>query len=105
MTASTIGVQRLPMVRDAKGFKLALIEAKHELALQIARPTMPAIRVAATPAPDAGGPVRAAPDPARRRWRRQTWSRALRLLADQREAGEIDDAGFDERRRDLLGRI
>jgi hypothetical protein len=30
---------------------------------------------------------------------------ALRLLADQRDAGEIDGAGFDERRRDLLGRI
>ena len=64
VTASTIGVQRLPMVRDAKGFKLALIEAKHELALQIARPTMPAIRMAGTPAPDAGGPAPDAGGPA-----------------------------------------
>lgn len=103
VTASTIGVQRLPMVRDAKGFKLALIEAKHELALQIARPTMPAIRMAGTLPPDAGDP---APAPiALPPMAPADVVAALRLLADQRDAGEIDEAGFDERRRDLLGRI
>ena len=44
-TASGMGVDRLRMVRDAKAVKKALIEAKHELELQHARPTMPPIRV------------------------------------------------------------
>jgi hypothetical protein len=110
VTASTIGVQRLPMVRDAKGFKLALIEAKHELALQIARPTMPAIRMAGSPAPDAGGSASDAGGPASAPVPLPPMApadvvAALRLLADQRDAGEIDDAAFDERRRDLLDRI
>jgi hypothetical protein len=110
VTASTIGVQRLPMVRDAKGFKLALIEAKHELALQIARPTMPAIRMAGSPAPDAGGSASDAGGPASAPVPLPPMApadvvAALRLLADQRDAGEIDDAAFDERRRHLLDRI
>jgi uncharacterized membrane protein YdbT with pleckstrin-like domain len=101
VTASSIGVQRLPMVRDAKGFKLALIEAKHELALQIARPTMPAIRVAPTlaagaqPAHSGSTPPMAPAEVVAE----------LRRLADERQAGEIDEATFEQRRRDLLGRI
>jgi hypothetical protein len=103
VTTATIGAQRLPMVRDAKAFKVALIEAKHELALQIARPTMPAIRMPATVAPDAGGPA-PAPIPPPPMAPADVVA-ALRLLADQRDAGEIDEVGFDERRRELLGRI
>jgi uncharacterized membrane protein YdbT with pleckstrin-like domain len=103
VTASSIGVQRLAMVRDAKGFKLALIEAKHELALQIARPTMPAIRVAPTQVPAAG--AQPAPSGSTPPMALAEVVAELRRLADEREAGEIDEATFEQRRRDLLGRI
>ncbi|HEY4190309.1 MAG TPA: PH domain-containing protein [Candidatus Limnocylindrales bacterium] len=104
VTASTIGVQRLAMVRDAKAFQLALIEARHELALQIARPTMPAIRVAA--AGPTNLPVAAeVPSTPQPPLAPAEVVAELRRLADQRAAGDIDDAAFDARRRDLLGRI
>ncbi len=47
LTASEVGVEKLRMLKDAKSFKKAMIEAKHELALELERPTMPPIRSAA----------------------------------------------------------
>ena len=43
------------MLRDAKEFKKAMLEAKHELELELTRPTMPPVR-AAEPAPAARRP-------------------------------------------------
>jgi hypothetical protein len=52
LTASEAGIDDLLMLHDAKAFKKAMIEAKHELALELERPTMPPIRGAqAGPAP------------------------------------------------------
>ncbi len=50
LTASETGIEKLRMLRDAKSFKKAMIEAKHDLAIEIERPTMPPIR-----ATDGGG--------------------------------------------------
>ena len=62
LTASEEGIERLRMLRDAKDFKKAMIEAKHELEIEVARPVMPPIR--SEPAPVAAAPVaRAAPRP------------------------------------------
>ena len=44
LTASEEGIERLRMLRDAKDFKKAMIEAKHELEIEITRPTMPPLR-------------------------------------------------------------
>jgi Bacterial PH domain/Short C-terminal domain len=44
LTASEAGIEKLRMLKDAKGFKRAMVEAKHELALEMERPTMPPIR-------------------------------------------------------------
>ena len=93
VTASGIGVDRLRMVRDAKAVKKALIEAKHELELQLARPTMPPIRV---PTPGAEAPPPMAP---------QDVVAGLRQLADQSAAGEIDPATYEARRQELLARL
>ena len=38
LTASESGIERLRMLRDAKEFKKAMLEAKHELELELARP-------------------------------------------------------------------
>ena len=61
LTASEEGIERLRMLRDAKDFKKAMIEAKHELEVEVARPVMPPIR--SEPAAVAAAPV-AAPAPA-----------------------------------------
>src|SRR5215207_2951092 len=57
LTASEEGIERLRMLRDAKDFKKAMIEAKHELEVEVARPVMPPIR--SEPAPVAVAPVAA----------------------------------------------
>ncbi len=44
LTAAESGIDNLMMLRDAKAFKKAMIEAKHELALELERPTAPPIR-------------------------------------------------------------
>jgi Bacterial PH domain/Short C-terminal domain len=44
LTASESGIDDLLMLTNAKAFKKAMIEAKHELALELERPTMPPIR-------------------------------------------------------------
>ena len=59
LTASEAGIDRLRMLRDAKDFKKAMLEAKHELELELTRPIMAPLRV-----PDAGmGSAQAAPPP------------------------------------------
>ena len=78
LTASESGIEQLRMLRDAKDFKKAMLEAKHELELELSRPTMPPPLRAAAPGPGAGAPPgRAAPRARRRppRWTRPTRSR------------------------------
>jgi membrane protein YdbS with pleckstrin-like domain len=60
LTASEEGIERLRMLRDAKDFKKAMIEAKHELEVEVARPTMPPLR--SEPVPPVA-PVAPPPDP------------------------------------------
>ena len=60
LTASEEGIEKLRMLRDAKSFKKAMIEAKHELELELTRPTMPPLRDAAQ------RPPRPPPPPCRR---------------------------------------
>ena len=65
LTASEEGIEKLRMLRDAKSFKKAMIEAKHELELELTRPTMPPLREAAAPAAAAASTMPApAPPPA-----------------------------------------
>ena len=70
LTASEEGIERLRMLRDAKDFKKAMLEAKHELEIERARRPMPPIRLASrSPTPQRpsrrrAGPARGAPAPA-----------------------------------------
>ncbi len=57
LTASENGDERLRMLRDAKAFKKAMIEAKHELAIELERPTSPPIRGSKAPATGGSAPA------------------------------------------------
>ena len=102
LTASASGVGRLRMLSDAKGFKKALFEARHELGLELARPTMPALRMTgAAPAPPPPPPP-APPEPVLTHDQIVT---ELQRLAERHAAGQIDRADFDRRRGELLARL
>jgi uncharacterized membrane protein YdbT with pleckstrin-like domain len=58
LTASEDGNEILKMLRDAKAFKVAMLEAKHELEIELSRPTAPAMR---GPDPAPAPPVPVAP--------------------------------------------
>ena len=85
LTASETGIERLRMLRDAKTFKKAMLDAKHELEIDLARPTMPPLRTTAEPtaAPEpAPAPAPAAPAPPRPR--RPRPRRDVRRRGDRR---------------------
>jgi len=44
LTASETGIDRLRMLKDAKAFKIAMVDAKNNLERDIARPTTPPLR-------------------------------------------------------------
>jgi membrane protein YdbS with pleckstrin-like domain len=118
LTASEEGIERLRMLRDAKEFKKAMIEAKHELEIEVARPVMPPLRsepVAAppvaqaapvTPPPVAPAPVAAAPaavsaPPVAG----DEIGDALTRLGDLRDRGLITPEEYAAKRTELLDRL
>ena len=108
LTASEEGIERLRMLRDAKDFKKAMIEAKHELEIEVARPVMPPIR--SEPAPAAAAPSRR-----RRRPRPRAAApaapastdigAALDRLGDLRDRGLITPEEYAAKRQELLDRL
>ena len=116
LTASEQGIERLRMLRDAKDFKRAMIEAKHELEIDLSRPTMPPLRsepvpVAAAPAPAPAAVAAAAPAPAPAEAEKDVSDRtdevadALNRLGELREQGLITPEEFDAKKRELLERL
>jgi membrane protein YdbS with pleckstrin-like domain len=109
LTASEEGIERLRMLRDAKDFKKAMIEAKHELEVEVARPVMPPIRsepavaVAPVAAPVAAPP---APVPAAPAAPASTdIGAALDRLGDLRDRGLITPEEYAAKRQELLDRL
>jgi hypothetical protein len=116
LTASESGISNLRMLRDADGFKRAMLDAKHDLELELsgARPMPgPAIRTgvpsggfqnAARPDPvPAPAPVTAAPPPPS--MSADDVTRTLANLADLRDRGAISAEEYEAKKADLLGRI
>lgn len=110
LTASESGIEQLRMLRDAKDFKKAMLEAKHELELELTRPTMPPVR-AADPAP-APAPVPepvpaapAAPAPTPEVDTADEITDALARLGDLRDKGIISPEEFEAKKTELLGRL
>jgi len=112
LTASESGIEQLRMLRDAKDFKIAMIEAKHELELELTRPTMPPLRAAdpapapvAAPAPVPApvAPAVAAPTPEVDT--ADEVADALARLGDLRDKGIISPEEFEAKKAELLGRL
>jgi len=72
LTASENGDERLRMLRDAKSFKKSMLEAKHELEIELGRPTSPPLR-SGTDARPAPGPATPPPAPATASQPAATW--------------------------------
>ncbi len=120
LTASEAGISRLRMLRQADDFKRAMLEAKHELELELsgARPMPgPAIRTgvpaaamqpatgqpAPAPAPAAGPAATAAPAAAA--MSADDVTRTLASLADLRDRGAISPEEYEAKKADLLRRL
>jgi len=108
LTASESGIERLRMLRDAKDFKKSMLEAKHELELELTRPTMPPFQSPA-PAPAApAAPAPAAPAPAApasAATSAEDIQAALVRLGEMRDKGLITQAEYDAKKTELLDRL
>jgi hypothetical protein len=115
LTASETGISRLRMLRQADDFKRAMLDAKHELELELsgARPLpSPPLRSAPHPEPAPGGagigaaPVSSAPAaPNRAEMSADELTRTLSSLADLRDRGAISAEEYEAKKADLLRRL
>ena len=97
LTASESGISRLRMLRQADDFKRTMLDAKHELELELsgARPMpSPAIRAAM--------PSQAPPQTA---MSADDVTRTLANLADLRDRGAISADDYEAKKADLLKRL
>jgi hypothetical protein len=120
LTASESGISRLRMLKDADGFKRAMLDAKHEYERDLAGPGFagsPPLRSEPPPPPLAPQGIvtddtvsTAVPTPAPtpapgERLTRDEVTRTLNSLADLRDRGAISDDEFERKKADLLGRL
>ena len=107
LTASESGISRLRMLKDADGFKRAMLEAKHELELELsgARPLpSPPLRAPSGPAPAPG--AASAAEPSRRtEMTPDELTRTLASLADLRDRGAISPEEYEAKKADILRRL
>jgi len=104
LTASESGIEKLQMLRDAKDFKKAMLEAKHELEIEITRPTMAPIRAEPAPAAPAYVPP-AAPVATPEIDTADEVAGALARLGDLKDKGIISPEEFEAKKAELLGRL
>jgi len=97
LTASEAGTTKIRFLPDADGFKKALLDARHELELELSggRAQERAASVDSAPQP-ASTPVALSAD---------ELDSTLGRLADLRDRGLITQEEFDEKKRELLDRL
>jgi hypothetical protein len=127
LTASEAGISHLRMLREPDDFKRTMLDAKHDLELELsgARPMpSPAIRTPSAPAaadtevrsaPPPVAPAPAAPTPApaapaaaaagQPSMSADQVTRTLANLADLRDRGAISAEEYEAKKADLLGRL
>jgi len=117
LTASESGISLLRMLPHPDQFKRAMLDAKHELEMELsgARPLpSPAIRAAApqpTPVGPAAAPVSAPANPAAATtppasaMSADDVTRTLASLADLRDRGAISPEEYEAKKAELLGRL
>ena len=116
LTASEPGISRRRMLRQPDDFKRAMLDAKHDLELELsgAKPLpAPPIRMPSTPRDPATGappaplpPAAPAPaSPARAELSADEVTRTLGSLADLRDRGAISAEEYEAKKADLLRRL
>ena len=109
LTASESGIENLRMLRNAKDFKKAMLDAKHELEIDLVRPTMPPLRNdgPAAPAPVAAPAAPAAPPaaPEPEHMSGDEVAESVSRLAELRDKGLITPEEYEAKKRELLGRL
>jgi hypothetical protein len=111
LTASEAGISRLRMLREADDFKRAMLDAKHELELELsgARPMPgPALRAATPSVPIPPPGPSAAPPPAAAApttMSADDVTRTLASLADLRDRGAVSPEEYEAKKADLLRRL
>ncbi|HET7473984.1 MAG TPA: PH domain-containing protein [Candidatus Limnocylindrales bacterium] len=112
LTASESGISNLRMLRDADGFKRAMLDSKHDLELELsgARPMpSPALRAAtpSIPIPPPGPAATSATPapPAAATMSADDVTRTLASLADLRDRGAISAEEYEAKKADLLRRL
>jgi hypothetical protein len=113
LTAAETGISRLRMLRQADDFKRAMLDAKHELELELsgARPLpSPPLRASAAPTPAGPGPASVAtpavaPSPTRPEMTPDELTRTLASLADLRDRNAISAEEYEAKKADLLRRL
>ena len=110
LTASESGISRLRMLRQADDFKRAMLDAKHELELELsgARPLpSPPLRASSGP-PSGVAPAPSSTPSAEPRHSEMTpdeLTRTLASLADLRDRGAISAEEYEAKKADLLRRL
>lgn len=110
LTASEAGIERFRMLVDATDFKKAMLDAKYELEMEFARPSMPSAPLRApsvSSGPSVAGPTPAAPPApaAPRSMSADEVTGTLDRLADLRDRGAISEAEYEAKKAELLGRL
>jgi hypothetical protein len=106
LTASESGISRLRMLRQPDDFKRAMLDAKHDLELELsgARPLpSPALRTVA-PNPTATPAATSTPPPASP-MSADDVTRTLASLADLRDRGAISADEYEAKKAELLRRL
>ena len=88
LTAADTAIDRYRMLRDAPGFKKAMLDEKHRLDLEMVRGTAPAMRA-----------------PTSRTMSADEVTKALGDLADLRDRGALGADEYEAKKADLLSRL
>ena len=106
LTASESGISRLRMLRQPDDFKRAMLDAKHDLEMELsgARP-LPSPAMRAAPAPQPAPAAAPATPPAAGPMSADDVTRTLASLADLRDRGAISADEYEAKKAELLRRL
>jgi hypothetical protein len=105
LTASESGIEMLRMLTDATEFKKAMLDAKHELEVDMMRPTMPPMRAEAPAPPSSQGSAPIAPAPTAEVDTPAEVADAMARLGELRDKGLVTPEEFEAKKQELLGRL
>ncbi len=111
-TASESGIERMHLLVDAPGFKRGMLDAKHELELELSGGNQPGPALRATPEAQPAGAVPSMPPPAAAPaayspapMSPEDVTNAIERLSALRTSGAITAEEFEAKKADLLKRL